>query len=302
MKIGSMFSGYGGLDYAIEQMTGAKPSWFVEFDKAPSKILAHNYPGVPNFGDVTRVDWGEVEPVNILTGGYPCQPFSMAGKRKGENDERHLWPYVRKAISSLQPDLTVLENVSGHRSLGFSRVLGDMAEDGLHARWVSVRASDVGAPHHRERLFIAVTHPSGKRLKAKQLSLRQAQEITWDNDMFDFLAGLNGAVDIDHELRMQFEDYGPAILTWALITGTAPPPVVVEQVSYLHKDLFGTRFPEFRTATNPEFIEWMMGLPAGWVTDVPGVARTAQIKALGNGVCPPQAVYALQLLDVFDLE
>lgn len=299
MKIGSMFSGYGGLDYAIEQMTGAKPAWFVEFDKAPSKILAHNYPGVPNFGDVTAVDWGEVEPVNILTGGYPCQPFSMAGNRKGTNDERHLWPYVRKAISSLQPDLTVLENVSGHRSLGFSRVLGDMAEDGLHARWVSVRASDIGAPHHRERLFIAVTHPASKRLKAQRFPLRQAAQIAGDNNGECAFSGVSDPTHLMRELGLRWGDYGASAFVWSLLFG-APPPVVVDQVSYLHKELFGTRFPEFRTAINPEFIEWMMGLPAGWVTGVPGVARTAQVKALGNGVCPPQAGYALQLLDVFD--
>ena len=131
---------------AVEAVTGATPAWFVEFDKAPSKILAHHWPDVPNYGDVTKINWETMPPVDILTGGYPCQPFSQAGQRKGTNDDRHLWPYVREAIRVLRPRFTILENVAGHRSLGFDRVLGDMAEDGLHVRWTSIRASDVGAP------------------------------------------------------------------------------------------------------------------------------------------------------------
>lgn len=158
MRIGSLFSGYGGLDLAVEAVIpGARPVWFVEYDEAPSKILAHHWPDVPNFGDVTKVDWATLPPIDILTGGYPCQPFSQAGSRKGTNDERHLWPYVREAIRILRPRFTILENVAGHRSLGFDRVLGDMAEDGLHVWWTSLRVSELGGAHHRERLFILAT-------------------------------------------------------------------------------------------------------------------------------------------------
>lgn len=150
----------GGLDIAACELFGATVAWHVEYDAAPSKILAHHWPDVPNYGDVTTCDWESMPPVDILTGGYPCQPFSAAGQRKGTNDDRHLWPYVREAIRVLRPRYTLLENVAGHRSLGFDRVLGDLAEDGLDVRWTSLRASDVGAPHHRERLFILVTDPA----------------------------------------------------------------------------------------------------------------------------------------------
>lgn len=158
MRIGSLFSGYGGLDLAALQLfPSSSVAWHCEWDDAPAKILDHHWPTVPNFRDVTGVDWSTVEPVDILTGGYPCQPFSAAGKRKGTNDERHLWPYVREAIRDLRPRFTLLENVAGHRSMGFDRVLGDCAEDGLHVRWTSVRASDIGACHRRERLFILIS-------------------------------------------------------------------------------------------------------------------------------------------------
>lgn len=168
LTTGSLFSGYAGLDMAVNAYFGSETVWFGEYDSAPSKILAHHWPDVPNHGDITTIDWAAVEPVDILTGGYPCQPFSAAGRRKGTTDERHLWPYVREAIRHLRPRYTVLENVAGHRSLGFDRVLGDMAEDGLHAQWCSVRASDVGACHRRERVFILVTPADAERNESER--------------------------------------------------------------------------------------------------------------------------------------
>ena len=166
LRIGSLFSGYGGIDVAVQVVfPAARPAWFVERDAAPAAILAHHWPDTPNFGDITAIDWSAVPPVDILTGGYPCQPFSHAGRRKGEADERHLWPYVREAIRHLRPRYIFLENVAGHRSLGFDQVLGDMAKDGLHAWWTSLRASDIGAPHHRERLFILAAFPDSESLR-----------------------------------------------------------------------------------------------------------------------------------------
>ena len=150
MKVGSLFTGYGGLDMAV----GGDLAWYSEIEPAACTVLAAHYPDVPNLGDITAVDWSAVEPVDVITGGYPCQPFSNAGKRKGTKDERHLWPYVRDAISALRPALAVLENVRGHLSLGLADVIGDLAGLGYDARWGVVRASDAGAPHGRARVFI----------------------------------------------------------------------------------------------------------------------------------------------------
>ena len=167
---------------AVEEVFDATPTWFMENDDAPSRVLAHHWPDVPNLGDVTTIDWTTVEPVDILTGGYPCQPFSTAGHRKGTNDERHLWPYVRRAIRYLRPQLTILENVPGHLTKGFDQVLGDMAEDGLHVRWTCLQASSIGAPHHRERLFIAISSdPHSIGLQARRLCRRQWAQIPWDH-------------------------------------------------------------------------------------------------------------------------
>lgn len=185
MRIGSVFTGYGGLDMAVEAVLGATPAWFVEFDQAPSKILAHHWPTVPNYGDVTTVDWANVESVDVLTGGSPCQDLSHAGKRAGmtEGTRSNLWVAMREAIAALRPSLVVWENVRGAysapadsavgygpRLLGgadggpplraLGRVLGDLSDLGYDSRWVGLRAADVGAPHGRFRVFV-VAHPAG---------------------------------------------------------------------------------------------------------------------------------------------
>lgn len=157
MKIGSLFSVYGGLDMAIE----GDLVWYSEIEPAACKVMAANHPGVPNLGDITKIDWDTVPPVDILTGGYPCQPFSMAGLRKGTNDERHLWPFVRDAIRTIRPRFALLENVRGHLTLGFDVVLSDLAELGIFTRWGVVRAADAGAPHNRARIFILVGDSDG---------------------------------------------------------------------------------------------------------------------------------------------
>ena len=154
MRIGSLFSGYGGLDGAVEQVFGAETAWVSDIDPGACKILAHRFPDVPNLGDITRIDWAAVEPVDIITGGYPCQPFSQAGARLGTEDHRHLWPYVVEALSALRPPYAVFENVRGHLTLGFDQVIRDLHLLGYAVEWFVLKASDLGACHARARIFI----------------------------------------------------------------------------------------------------------------------------------------------------
>jgi DNA (cytosine-5)-methyltransferase 1 len=156
LRVGSLFTGYGGLDIAV----GGDLAWYAEIEPAACQVLAHYYPGVVNLGDITAINWADVEPVDVITGGYPCQPFSHAGNRKGKNDVRHLWPNVLDAIRAIRPRYAILENVSGHLTLGFADVLADLAEIGWDAEWGTYRASDVGAPHRRERIFIVAINPN----------------------------------------------------------------------------------------------------------------------------------------------
>lgn len=185
-RIAELFAGYGGLGMGVQAVLGGEIAWFSEFDAAPSRILAHHWPAVPNHGDITKIDWSQVEPVDILTGGFPCQDVSLAGARKGlkEGTRSGLWSYFAEAINQLQPRLVVIENVRGLLSAeaggsvepdpwgvgdGATRpvinalgaVLGDLADLGYDADWVGVRAADAGAPHGRYRVFI-VANPQGK--------------------------------------------------------------------------------------------------------------------------------------------
>jgi DNA (cytosine-5)-methyltransferase 1 len=138
----------------VEAVTGGELAWVAETDPDASRVLAHRWPGVPNYGDIGTVDWTAAEPVGVLTAGYPCTPFSLAGKRLGAGDDRHVWPHIAAAIAVLRPALVVLENVRGHLTLGFDAVLGDLADMGYDVVWQVAAAAEAGAPHQRKRLFI----------------------------------------------------------------------------------------------------------------------------------------------------
>ena len=185
MKIGSLFSGYGGLDLAVTAVTGAEVAWHCEWDDAPSKILEKNFPGIPNYRDVSKVDFSQVEQVEILTGGFPCQDLSLAGKRAGLKDGTRsgLWSEFARAIDTIKPKLVVIENVRGLLSAtahsdvehcpwcmgeagngepllrAFGAVYADLAELNYSARSIGLRAADAGAPHNRFRIFI-VAYPN----------------------------------------------------------------------------------------------------------------------------------------------
>ncbi len=153
----------GGLSRAIEQVFDAEAAWHVEFDDAPRKVLEARWPGVPLYGDVTTLDWESLPRVDVLGGGYPCQPFSLAGKRMAQDDPRHLWPHIATGVSILQPQYVFFENVYGHLSRGLSDVLIDLNKLGYTVAWGVQKASDVGAPHERKRVFIMGNYEPGRR-------------------------------------------------------------------------------------------------------------------------------------------
>ena len=167
LTVGSLFSGIGGLDLGLER-AGMNVIWQSEIDPYACKVLAKHWPEVPNHGNIKEIDWSTVVQPDVICGGYPCQPFSTAGKRQGEADPRHLWPWVREAISQLRPRYAVLENVRGHLSLGGTTVIGELAAIGYDAEWRVISAASVGAPHRRDRVII-VAYPEGEPLQAEHL-------------------------------------------------------------------------------------------------------------------------------------
>lgn len=136
--------------------------WQSEFDPHASKVLKRHWPKVPNLGDITKIDWSEVEPVDIICGGFPCTDISLAGKGAGIKDGTRsgLWSYFADAIGALRPRYAFIENVASLITMrpGMDVVLADLAKIGFDAEWCCVQASEVGAPHQRNRVFILATN------------------------------------------------------------------------------------------------------------------------------------------------
>jgi site-specific DNA-cytosine methylase len=178
MIVGDLFSGIGGFSLAAHWM-GWRTAWFSEIDPYASRVLAHHWPDVPNLGDIRAIDWTTVEPVDVLTGGFPCQPHSLAGKRQGSNDERDLFDEIIRCAGVLRPRVIVLENVPGlftsDAGRFFGRVLGTVAALGYDAEWRVLSAADVGAPHRRERVWI-VAHAQQQRLQGSHVG-RGVQDV-----------------------------------------------------------------------------------------------------------------------------
>ncbi len=154
-RIGSLFTGYGGLDLAVHAVLGGHLAWYAEVDRHAQTVLAHRFGGVVNLGDIRAVDWTQVAPVDVVTAGFPCQDISDAGKREGISGERSsLWRCVADAVRVLRPRLVFVENVAALLRRGLDAVQGDLAALGYDASWICLRASDVGAAHRRDRLFL----------------------------------------------------------------------------------------------------------------------------------------------------
>jgi len=287
MKIGSLCTGYGGLDMAVEAYFDAEMVWCAEIDKYASQLIVQRF-NKPNLGDIKQIDWNTVEPIDILTAGYPCQPFSHAGHRKGTQDERHIWPYIIKAISTLRPRVVVLENVRGHLSLGFKEVLKDLAQNGYDARWQVVRASDVGAPHQRARLFI-VAYPTSIG-QSSRISCRCKTTLT-STTYHGCVTNTNS--DTCQESRQTTTSV--RVQGERLRNGQNQGKTGNEYRFSLQMDRQEIPHTLDQDRLNVKFVEYMMGLPMGWVTDL-NLSRANKLKMLGNGVVPQQAYHALELL------
>ena len=375
---GELFAGYGGLGLAVEEVFGAELAWYAEFDPAPSKIMAHHYPGITNHGDVTTIDWATVPPVDIISGGSPCQDLSLAGRRQGmtAGTRSNLWESMREAIATIKPTYVIWENVrgaysakatsasdlepgegplgdrsGGHlRALG--RVLGDLADLGYDCQWRGLRAADVGAPHARFRVFLLATrrdattqnahlsarnqrrlpapgqaqsggaradasrrggapapnagsttlgeHPGGSLTEEAgtrashrpgdshgERTDRDGRETAPDTHGGDDARRLTDQIGAKERGTaptgsggIDWGPYEPAIRRWEAVRGTAPAPTELNTKG--------------KHRLSPAFTEFMMGLPAGWVTAVPTISRNDQLKACGNGVVPQQAAAALR--------
>ena len=385
MRAGSLFTGTAALDMAADAVFGpADLAWYSDVKPAAVALLAHRFPGVPNLGDLTAafpVDrspdllgpdgrpldlmdparWlpvtAQVAPVDRLTFGWPCQPHSSAGKRLGEDDPRALLPNVVRAVAHLRPRILLGENVARVTTNGeLRRAVRALAALGYVGAWRCLPASDVGAPHKRDRVALLAVRadavsdavrvglgphvddvparePDAARRGALTLLPTPTQNMTTGPGRQGREGGMNlqtaavtllptprpqtkgGGSDPDEGwLRRKAENpniggpnlvtavvheqlrtdghwgvYADAVHRWEQVLGRpAPDPTI----------------PSPRTGgpqLSPWFVEWMMGLPAGWVCDVPGLAprpsgwRNAALSLLGDGVVWQQLAHGYRL-------
>jgi len=154
LRVLDLFSGIGGFSLGLERTGGFETAAFCEYEDFPRQVLAKHWPDVPCFPDVRELKGEDINgPVDVICGGYPCQPFSQAGQRRGKEDDRHLWPEFSRLVDELRPTWVIGENVAGHISMGLDDVLSDLEGQGYACRTFVIPACAVGAPHRRDRVW-----------------------------------------------------------------------------------------------------------------------------------------------------
>jgi len=167
MKHGSLFSGIGGFDLAAEWM-GWENIFHCEWMPFPRQVLHYHFPKSISYEDITKTDFTiHRGSIDILTGGFPCQPYSSAGKRLGKDDERHLWPHMLRAIQEIEPTYVVGENVRGltnwNGGVVFEEVCADLENCGYEVQPILLPACAIGAPHRRDRIWFVATNANNFR-------------------------------------------------------------------------------------------------------------------------------------------
>ena len=293
------------------ERAGFDTVWFCENDKWCRKILTKQWPGIPIYEDAREF---QPDYVDILIGGFPCQPVSFAGRRNGIDDPKWLWPAYERAIRILQPPYVIVENVPGLFRHGFDEVLSDLAVQGYNAGWFSLQSSDIGAPHRRKRVFILATNPRSMGLRKDRKSALGKQGEIGGREKNDYFPQRTGEKSISSAAlantvsgRFKKRQKG-----WELQLIDSERDALANansQYEYRAGRIQGTRGKEFTDGDfgnyteairrwaelnglppdprdelgrlSPYFVEWMMGFPEGWTE---GVSKTQRLKMLGNSV------------------
>ena len=181
-----LFSGIGGFALAA-RWAGIETVGFCEIEEFPRKVLQKNFPGVPIHHDIRELNGEEYAGIDLITGGYPCQPFSEAGNKRGKEDDRHLWPEVLRIVKQARPAWVICENVAGHITLGLDDVLFDLEGEGYATRTAVIPACAADARHKRNRVWIIANTKSngdlgGHRDLQKEDEGEQAQEESREDE------------------------------------------------------------------------------------------------------------------------
>ena len=195
-----LFSGIGGFSLGLEATGGFETVAFCDIEEFPRKVLQKHWPDVKQYKDIKELTYERLKadgigPIDIITGGYPCQPFSVAGRKKGEEDPRHLWPEMFRIIKECRPAWVIGENVAGHIKLGLDTVIKDLESEMYSARCFSIPASAVGANHKRERVWIVAYSERNHNFNEKQRVNGEKEEVQREHREDDSTARQSSGTD-----------------------------------------------------------------------------------------------------------
>ena len=291
---GSLFSGIGGFDLAAEWM-GWENKFHCEWNDFGQKVLHHYWPEAECFTDITKSDFKKYYgKIDILTGGFPCQPYSSAGKRKGKDDERHLWPEMLRAIREISPRFVVGENVRGltnwNGGLVFEEVCAELESYGYQVAPVIIPACAVGAPHKRERIWFVAQNTMRSGLLQRE-SIEKGAEV-WQQR--NTSTGSSDRLYISEGITANTGDKGlqRSELSRTLKRGERKQNDARESITKLHKIKDWQQFP-----TQSPVCSGDDGLSSRLDNITFSKWRSESIKAYGNAIVPQVAYQIFQAIE-----
>lgn len=305
-----LFSGIGGFALAC-RWNNIQTVGFVEYEDYPRRILGEQFPGVPLFGDIRDFDATPFRGVDLITGGYPCQPFSQAGKRKGKEDVRHLWPEMLRVVIEAQPTYLIIENVAGFINLALDTVCADLEAEDYTTGTVVLGAASVNAPHRRQRIWCLAKrlgNPNGERFQEQQVCVQQGRQDQPRSEI------TRSGPDVAHSQCQSVRDQR--------CSGNAGPEGKGEKQGKKRQRVWtdvsdeGGNGSADRSIFKSNLGRRTDGLSAGldfprrwgdgtWEDGVPRVTterkhRTARLKALGNAIVPQIAYELIRCIKEID--
>ena len=270
-----LFSGIGGFSLGLEATGGFETKAFCDIEKYPRQVLQKHWPHVKQYEDIKELNYERlkadgIDSIDIITGGYPCQPFSIAGRQKGEQDSRHLWPEYFRLVKELRPTWVIGENVSGHIKLGLDTVIEDLESEDYAVRPFSISASSIGANHQRERIWILAHSRRSQWPRAEQRGENENETRKENANQFE-RSSSTSEVDVantnDERLQRQWQS----------------------------RNQFTPRFNPSRESSE----EGQGTMGQGWWSVEPNVGRVAygipkrvdRLKSLGNSLVPQIPYY-----------
>ena len=302
MKVLDLFSGIGGFSLGLE-WAGMETVAFCEYDEKARQVLTKHWPDVPKYTDVRTLTAEKLKndgitDIELICGGYPCQPFSTAGKRAGAEDDRHLWPEFFRLIKEVRPAWVLCENVAGHISMGLDSVLADLESEGYQQQVFLIPACAVGAHHRRDRIWIVAHSNTFSGSSAEQKREHERAKDGGRSGENRLAAGEKPLAHAQGEQRREARESGVGRSIGA--TGTSSAPIDVADSSSQRQQGQGSNERSVNSTPHKERQadrsncggkgfskpgDWLPEPPVGRVAN--GVSgRVDRLKQLGNAVVP----------------